>query len=86
MPLAIRSEEVNRLAEKVAARAGVSGSEAAHRARVHEIERKERGPPHAFVPCRFARSRKALGAAPGIESGDGRYLNEASDDIPSARA
>lgn len=44
MPLNIRSEEVNRLAEKVAALAKVSKTEAVRRALAHEIERLERRP------------------------------------------
>lgn len=44
MPLNIRSEEVNRLAEKVAALAKVSKTEAVRIALVNEVERLERQP------------------------------------------
>jgi len=44
MPLNIRSEEVNRLAEKVAALAKVSKTEAVRIALVHEVERLESQP------------------------------------------
>ena len=44
MPLNIRSEEVNRLAEKVAALAKVSKTEAVRMALAHEAERLERRP------------------------------------------
>ncbi len=42
MPLNIRSEEVNRLAEKLASRARVSKTEAVRIALVNELERQER--------------------------------------------
>lgn len=42
MPLNIRSEEVNRLAEKLASRARVSKTEAVRIALVNELERRER--------------------------------------------
>lgn len=42
MPLNIRSEAVNRLAEKLASRAGVSKTEAVRIALVNELERRER--------------------------------------------
>lgn len=41
MPLNIRSDEVNRLAEKLASRAGVSKTEAVRLALVNELERRE---------------------------------------------
>lgn len=41
MPLNIRSEEVNRLAEKLASRAGVSKTEAVRIALVNELERRQ---------------------------------------------
>ncbi|KQP06689.1 MAG: type II toxin-antitoxin system VapB family antitoxin [Methylobacterium sp.] len=44
MPLNIRSEEVNRLAEKVAALAKVSKTEAVRIALAHEVERLEGKP------------------------------------------
>ena len=44
MPLNIRSEEVNRLAEKVAALAKVSKTEAVRIALVNEVKRLERTP------------------------------------------
>ncbi|MCY1644602.1 type II toxin-antitoxin system VapB family antitoxin [Methylorubrum sp. SL192] len=42
MPLNIRSEEVNRLAEKLASQARVSKTEAVRIALVNELERQER--------------------------------------------
>ena len=47
MPLNIRSEEVNRLAEKLASRARVSKTEAVRIALVNELERQERRIPLA---------------------------------------
>ncbi|SDA25187.1 hypothetical protein SAMN02799622_03575 [Methylobacterium sp. UNC378MF] len=41
MPLNIRSEEVNQLAEKLASRAGVSKTEAVRLALTNELERRE---------------------------------------------
>ncbi|MBY0255814.1 MAG: type II toxin-antitoxin system VapB family antitoxin [Methylobacterium organophilum] len=41
MPLNIRSEEVNQLAEKLASRAGVSKTEAVRLALANELERRE---------------------------------------------
>ncbi|SFL47810.1 type II toxin-antitoxin system VapB family antitoxin [Methylobacterium pseudosasicola] len=41
MPLNIRSEEVNQLAEKLASRAGVSKTEAVRIALTNELERQE---------------------------------------------
>ena len=41
MPLNIRSEDVNHLAEKLASRAGVSKTEAVRIALVNELERRE---------------------------------------------
>jgi antitoxin VapB len=41
MPLNIRSEEVNQLAEKLASRAGVSKAEAVRLALTNELERRE---------------------------------------------
>ena len=42
MPLNIRSEEVNQLAEKLASRAGVSKTEAVRIALTNELERQNR--------------------------------------------
>ena len=42
MPLNIRSEDVNRLAETLASKAGVSKTEAVRIALVNEIERQDR--------------------------------------------
>lgn len=41
MPLNIRSEEVNQLAEKLASRAGVSKTEAVRLALTNELERRD---------------------------------------------
>lgn len=41
MPLNIRSEEVNQLAEKLASRAGVSKTEAVRLALANELERRD---------------------------------------------
>ncbi len=43
MPLNIRSEEVNQLAEKLASRAGVSKTEAVRIALTNEMERRTAG-------------------------------------------
>lgn len=47
MPLNIRSEAVNQLAEKLASRAGVSKTEAVRLALQNELERRERRVPLA---------------------------------------
>ena len=54
MPLNIRSEEVNQLAEKLASRAGVSKTEAVRIALTNELERQEPRVPR--VPLSRARS------------------------------
>ncbi len=47
MPLNIRNEEVNRLADKLASIRKVSKTEAVRRALVHDLEREERSAPLA---------------------------------------
>ncbi|MEL6059279.1 MULTISPECIES: type II toxin-antitoxin system VapB family antitoxin [unclassified Methylobacterium] len=47
MPLNIRSEEVNQLAEKLASRAGVSKTEAVRLALTNELRRREQHVPLA---------------------------------------
>ena len=67
MPLNIRSEEVNRLAEKVAALAKVSKTEAVRIALVNEVERLERRPSLA-ERLRPARERIASLPDTGLEA------------------
>ena len=67
MPLNIRSEEVNRLAEKVAALAKVSKTEAVRIALVKEVERLERGP-SLLERMRPARQRIAAHPDTGLEA------------------
>ncbi|MCJ2082126.1 type II toxin-antitoxin system VapB family antitoxin [Methylobacterium sp. J-090] len=67
MPLNIRSEEVNRLAEKVAALAKVSKTEAVRTALVREVERLERTP-SLLERLRPARARIARHPDTGLEA------------------
>lgn len=67
MPLNIRSEEVNRLAEKVAALAKVSKTEAVRIALAHEVERLE-GKPSLLERMRPARTRIARHPDTGLDA------------------
>ncbi len=67
MPLNIRSEEVNRLAEKVVALAKVSKTEAVRIALVKEVERLERVP-SLLERMRPARQRIATHPDTGLEA------------------
>lgn len=67
MPLNIRSEAVNRLAEKVAALARVSKTEAVRIALSHEVERLE-GKPSLLERLRPARERIACYPDTGLEA------------------
>lgn len=74
MPLNIRSEEVNRLAEKVAALAKVSKTEAVRLALSHEVERLE-GKPLLLDLLRPARERIARYPDTGLEA-DKAFFDE----------
>ena len=74
MPLNIRSEEVNRLAEKVAALAKVSKTEAVRIALVHEVERLE-SQPSLLERLRPARARIARHPDTGLDA-DKAFFDE----------
>ena len=74
MPLNIRSEEMNRLAEKVAALAKVSKTEAVRIALVNEVERLERAP-SLLERMRAARQRIAAHPDTGLEA-DKAFFDE----------
>jgi antitoxin VapB len=74
MPLNIRSEEVNRLAEKVAGLARVSKTEAVRIALVREVERLE-AKPSLLERMRPARARIAQHPDTGLEA-DKAFFDE----------
>ena len=84
MPLAIRSEEVNHLAIKLAARAKIGKSEAVRRALAHGIARAP-----AVAEIRLVRAvpiQAVRGPAPSTAPGEGGFMKETSAGISSALA
>ncbi|MCB4802900.1 antitoxin VapB [Methylobacterium brachiatum] len=75
MPLNIRSEEVNQLAEKLASRAGVSKTEAVRIALTNELERQEPRVPRVPLAERLKPLLDEIAAIPrtGLEADKAFY-------------